>query len=503
MNVNHWWYAAPLLVSLLGCPPPKPTPPPDPCAGKTPICALQSELDCWTVVDGACVFKPAPTPPPDISYRPDIPVGLETLLRTKDQKFIRERQAGPFAIAGAIPCWPPDGTGEKLYVDGVLTDYYWPLVSADWIKKTTAKGFNTYHMRPGPFDVSNICCGLEDVGAPYAADGSWNQKFWSRYQDALIAATGAKANIEVDVLDGWVVKHAVYGDVNMPWPATDVQSAVKLPLNDSVRTWVKKNVYESCNYGGVIYQIGNETSLMAGWTPEWERAMYAEIRAAEQQPGCGEIVHLIGSNSRDWDGPYDYFSSHDPREGGAPVAGRPMSVNEYNPAQTVAGFHAKYCEAKKAGQAFWYWRSDGTDAVQDASLNSIDCDAPPVSTCTAPLPDRELLVWQVGCADNGTNHVCDPTPNVTRSLEYCTAIGMGEYNGQPRATCPARNECPGFDCENRLACEQYLIEAPAPVITSDGEIQYFDDNKFKVKIFGGTWVQFCNGPGTKCRKVDL
>lgn len=443
-----------------------------------------------------------PTPPPPVvqSGRPDTIVGQDQMIRTQGAKFVINEK--PHAVVGTIPCWPTDGTGDKLYVEGKLIDYWWPLVSPDWIEYTGTKGGNMYHMRPGPFDISSICCGLEDVGAPYAADGSWNTKFWDRYHVALRAAVKAKANVEVDVLDGWIIKHAVYGDVAMPWPAEDVHSATSLPFNRSVKTWVLKNVYESCNYANVVYQIGNENQLMLGWTPEWERAMYALIREAEKQPGCVGVVHAIGSNTEDWEGPYEYFASHDAREGGAPVAGRPMSVNEYNPHMTPATFHQKFCEAKAAGQAFWYWRSDGTDEDQNLSLNSLNCDEAPQTGCNAPLPDRDKLVWSVTCATNG---ICDPTPTVTASCEFCDAIGMGEMGGIVRCTCPARNECPPDgsdvdDCKSRLACEQYLMEAPSPVVTSDGEVQFVDDNKFRAKTTG-TWLEFCNGPGTKCKKV--
>lgn len=449
------------------------------------------------------VITPTPTPIVDVG-RPASPVGLDLLVRVADQKFTRAD--GPYSMTGAIPCWPPDNTNDVLKVDGQVIDYFWPLVSADWISVTKAKGANMYHMRPGPFDTAEICCGLQDVGGPYKADGTFNEAFFGRYHEGIRAALNNKANVEVDVLDGWIIKHAVYGDVKMPWPAPDVHSASSLPLNASVKAWVKKNVYESCNYGNVIYQIGNENNLMVGWTPEWERAMFAEIREAEKQPGCGQIVHLIGSNTRDWDGPYDYFSSHDAREGDAPVAGRPMSVNEYNPHMTPAAFQARYCAAKQAGQAFWYWRSDGSDADQDASLNSFNCDNPPSTfSCPSPLPPREQLTIRLNCSDTG---ICDSTPVVEGVHDYCASIGMGDFYGQPRFGCPMRNECPdtpGYEgmCEDRLPCEQYALQRSAPVFTTDGRLDYLGyppDLAFRVRCYECTWIQVCDGTGKVCSK---
>jgi len=464
-----------LSISLFGCPiNPKPKPP-----------------------------VPTPTPPVSEVGRPTIPIGLDLLLRVKDSKFIRNNSS--HSVVGAIPCWPPDNTGDKLYLDGELIQYWWPLVSPDWIVKTTPKGVNAFHIRPGPFDSSESCCGMEEIGGPYAPDKSWNTKFWDRYHVALRQAVKSKGNVEVDVLDGWIIKHAVYGDVKMPWPSEDINSASKLPFNESVKSWVKKNIYESCNYGNVIYQIGNENNLMVGWTPEWERAMFNLIRESEQQEGCKQIVHLIGSNTKDWDGPYDYFSSHDAREGDNPIAGRPVSVNEYNPHITPSSFHAKFCSAKKNGQAFWYWRSDGSNQDQDASLNSLDCDSSPVSSCPAPLPPREKLTIRLNCSDTG---ICDSTPVVEGVHDYCASIGMGDFFGQPRFGCPMRNECPdtpGYEgmCEDRLPCEQYAIQSPAPIFTTDGRLDYLgypSELAFRVRCYECSWIQVCDGTGKVCTK---
>jgi hypothetical protein len=98
-------------------------------------------------------------------------------------------------------------------------------------------------------------------------------------------------------------------------------------------------------------------------------------------------------------------------------------------------------------------------------------DPPSTDGCSAPLPPKvwtpETLPdgwgsdqigqprWELGCTPHG--NVVDCTPKVSpHACDYCTAIGMGEMGGQPRCGCPVRNECPGFKCEERVACEQYL-----------------------------------------------
>jgi len=106
--------------------------------------------------------------------------------------------------------------------------------------------------------------------------------------------------------------------------------------------------------------------------------------------------------------------------------------------------------------------------------------------------------------------VCDATPLNTRDISYCASIGMPyQPDGvTPRGACPMRNECPdtpGFEgmCESRLVCEQYALEAPAPLWRSDGEVVLEDQYGFRARCNGCTWLEACNGPGTRCERVTL
>jgi hypothetical protein len=499
-----WFIGAVLITLTFGCPPPKPTPPPGPTPG------------------------PTPTPTPAAAARPETPVFLSCMPRNDGTgRFMVD--GVPFAMIGAIPCWPTDGTGEILRVEGREIPYLWTLFSKEWVGYLKTKGANAVHARLGPSVAADQCCGLQDIGGPYlelplqkiamrarlsktpilrGIEG-WNAKFWAVVHEVFTYAGEQRFVVQVGILDGWVVKHSVWGDAHMPWPAEDVHTALMLPLNPSVRSWVFKVVYETCNYGNVIYEIGNETSLGPGWAPEWERAMFALVREAEQQEGCRQVVHMTGSNSRDFDGPYDYFSSHDAVAPTEPINGRPALVNEYNPSLAPSQFKALHCKAKQAGQTFMYWRSDGTDARQDESLAMLgQCDAP--ASCSAPQPDRSKLAFVI---DWKVSNVYDVTPVVTKDLPYCTAIGMGEYNGQPRASCPMRNECKGtepenFDCENRLACEQFAMSVPgvcnatAPTFHSDGPVEPMDQWGFRVRA-GGTYLEACNCDSSICTRKEL
>ncbi len=469
-----------LLALAAKCPPPTPTPSPTP--------------------------TPTPTPTPVVDTRPTSPVYTNLLLRQSQGKLIYP-DGTSYRLVGAIPCWPTCDDG-CLKVDGKVVDYWWSLVSPQFMDAVKPKGVNAAHIRLGPVRAVDQCCGLQDVGGPYQetpaamlrklnpkvrklGEPAWNQKYWDRVHVALNHAGRTGFVVEVSVLDGWVIKHAIWGDFAMPWPAQDVATAAQLPPNQSVTSWIKKVTYETCNYANVVYLIGNENDQIPnGWTVQTEREWHRLIREGEQQPGCdGKVIHMIGSNTRDYDGPYDYFAVHG-TETDSPLAGRPAWINEWNPSVSPATFKAMCDKALAEGSACWYWRSDGSDADQDASLDSI---LGPVETgCPDPKPPTENLSFGINCV--GGN--CDTTPLVNKDHAFCEAIGMGDYNGQPRFTCPCRNE----GDPNRLKCEQYAIGGPSPVFTSDGSWRYLDANHFRVKC-DGSWLRVCDASGTHCSQA--
>jgi len=581
----RWWYAAPLLVAVLGCPgrkppvvvpTPPPTPPPVTCSvreadlvavpdiapvmtqavvdamralgdptGKPPqetLAALAAQLGHCTIAGQEAVFVLRPDglfeefhavafgtggwiaqghylgahrvgPAPVEAGRPTAPLYLPP-VRSEGGRWTRG--GAPLDLTGAIPCWPTDGTGEVLRVEGRAIPYLWPLVSTEWIDHVKGKGANAVHLRPGPIGAADTIAEMQAIGGPYTADGSdWNPKWWALFHKVIRHAGEAGFVVEVDGLDGWVVKNTIAGSWHMPFPAPDVYTAMQLPINPSVRKWITKLVGETCLYGHVTYQVGNESSLTPGWSAEWERAMYGLFREAEQQPGCdGQVVHMVGSNSRDEAGsPYDYLVSHWTDGATGPIAGRPTEVNEFNPSLTPGQFMALHCAAKRAGQSFWYWRSDGSDARQDETLDLLKagCDAP--ASCPAPQPNRENLTFNITCKPNG---VCDATPLNTHDTAYCASIGMpfGPDGVTPRGACPMRNECPdtpGFEgmCEGRLPCEQYALSVPgvcdatAPLWRSDGEVVLEDAWGFRARQNGGTYLEACNCDGSRCMRTPL
>jgi hypothetical protein len=400
-------------------------------------------------------------------------------------------------------------------VNGKPIPYWWSLVSPEWMDETKKVGMNAVHVRVGPGVAAELCCGMEEVGGPYAeappmllrrmdrklrAGTEWNPKYWARLQQVLHHGGRTGFTVEVDVLDGWQVKHAVWGDVHMPWPAGDVHTGLTYPPNASVREWVRKVVYETCNHAQVIYQISNESALGPGWSVEWERAIHGLIREGEQQPGCGGVVHMIGSNSRDDGGPYDYFTTHNGSALDGPFAGRPIMTNEYNPSQTPEMFIARHCVSRP--QSFWYWRSDGSNARQDASLNALRAGCKGATGCPDPQP---LPVSTYACRWNGQWWDCTPQQH---GCEQCAAIGMGEFGGNIRCDCPVRNECPdtpGYEgmCDSRATCERVAMGG-FPVWKGDAPVTVNEDNenRLQARCDGCSTLTICSADGvTGCTKV--
>jgi hypothetical protein len=124
----------------------------------------------------------------------------------------------------------------------------------------------------------------------------------------------------------------------------------------------------------------------------------------------------------------------------------------------------------------------------------------PVAGCSDPVPEAlhtfnlklEPTSWYSG------------TP-IVKGHEYCVAIGMGTMPDgvQPRNECPCRNECPGFKCQERAACERHVMGGLA-TWNSDGEtiVDTNNENHLNAKCRNCTWIEVCDAAGAKCeRKV--
>ncbi len=375
---------------------------------------------------------PTPTPSPTVSPTPKQPVFTNLLLRQEAGKLLREGQ--PFKLFGFIPCWD----GEEIDHMG------WPGLTDEGMDYALSFGANAFHIRLGPTLPDNTWPnGLNYGTGPYNPDGTFSAEWWARVRHIVERAGQRGANVEVDLIDGWVCKHSQWGEFGMPWPSADVEACTNT-FTPTHRAFVRKAVEELGCFGNVIWQDGNEVGVSGRYRPEWTFAIVDEVRKAEQELGCG-VVHMFGTNSGqevvEADPRIDYSSTHARTGVGGPHLGKFRQNNERNPFFAPEQEHALFCAAQGGGAAWWFWRGGMSKEAMDQTLAlwQSGCEGQGGGDCPFEVP---TVSW-IKVKPHGTNYY-DATPLVGGSA-YCRSIGFppGQSN------CPVRPEGDPF----RLECE--------------------------------------------------
>jgi hypothetical protein len=302
---------------------------------------------------------------------------LGMLLARNGTVLVRAKDGTPIDFRGAISC--------------CMGGYGWPLFDTAWVDYVAPYKTTFLHMRVGPFLTG---AGGEPDWAPTGggyvetngkADlASFNTKFWTAVTDRIAYAGKNGMWVEVDVADGWAVKHCVAGDLPgySPWdPAFNVQGQdwcakagnAALVSGSVLDVWVRKVFEETGRFGNVIYQDGNELGLVPGYATAWSTSLETALRAVESQHGFPH--HLFGTQSESMatiaSTSIDFVELH---QATAPMpsqcGGKPCLANEYNPdpALSPAALHQQFCAARANGTSFWYWRHGQTDAQMSATL---------------------------------------------------------------------------------------------------------------------------------------
>ncbi|MBI5528794.1 MAG: hypothetical protein HY897_20885 [Deltaproteobacteria bacterium] len=277
--------------------------------------------------------------------------------------------------------------------------YGWPVFDEAWVDYVDGYGVKFLHARLGPFltgeggesDWTSTGGGYVETGGK--ADLSrFNTAFWARVRALIEYAGGKGIWVEVDIADGWGMKHCRWGDTPgySAWdPAGNIQGedwcddagSREIIGADVHEQWVRKAVFETGRYGNVIYQDGNEIGIVGGYAPEWTLSIRNIVRDEESRNGYAR--HLLGTNSGD-EGVIkavgiDFAEFH--QDGAADPGqchGKPCLVNEYNPDPplTPEELHAEFCAARSMGTYFWYWRHGQTKQQMDQTLGLIagGCD---------------------------------------------------------------------------------------------------------------------------------
>ncbi|MDP1828935.1 MAG: hypothetical protein Q8L48_37080 [Archangium sp.] len=295
--------------------------------------------------------------------------------------------------------------GRAVDVRGAISccaggPYGWPLFNETWMDLTAAKGVTFLHMRVGPF-MTSTANGETDwapIGGGYVESGGkadltrFNEVFWQRVRALIAGARSRGQYVEVDVIDGWGIKHCRWGDLAgySAWDsAFNAQAADHCATAGSAAVapgsvadqWIRKVVRETGRFDNVLYQDGNEVGLIAGYTTAWTTSMHDVIRDEEQRQGYAR--HLFGTNSglmaTMQHASVDYGELHqDDSATPAQCANKPCLVNEYNPNPTLTPveFHQRFCAARQQGTAFWYWRHGQSEADFRRSLDLMQAGCP-------------------------------------------------------------------------------------------------------------------------------
>jgi hypothetical protein len=386
----------------------------------------------WLVKLLQALFGSKPKPKPPEPPKPPVrePKFLDLLLRQEAGKLTQNGQ--PFLLFGAIPCWD----GEEKDHNG------WPGFDQAWIDYCKPFGVNALHLRLGPCKKDDRWPnGLNYQFGPYVNDDpaqGFEPRWWDRVRGMVEAAGNAGMLVEVDLIDGWVVKHAGpgWGDFECPWPAEDVAAATN-HMTPIQREFLRKAVEEIGPYGNVILQDSNECGVSGRYRPEWTFEMVDLVRRYEQEVGLG-VVHMFGTCSgRDEveaDPRIDYSSTH--RETGidGPHHGKFRQNNEHNsePLFTPEQEHALYCAARQVGQAWWFWRGGRSREQMDETLKLWASGCEGMGGGSSPF-DVPTVSW-IKVKPHGVDYY-DATPLINDAA-YCHSIGFPR--GQ--STCPCRPE---------------------------------------------------------------
>lgn len=227
-----------------------------------------------------------------------------------------------------------------------------------------------------------------------------------------------------------------------------------------------------CEVGG--------TCLINEYTSQsWQSAVNAELRkmglcAGQHEPGVSDEIATAPAYSQPWQG-FHVFAGDDSSTVPAPPGTRRTVV--WSP-QSFRGS----------------WLPPGTQPPPSTGACS-DPITPKVNRWGGPKPH---------------NKVNDSTPlfygretqrwDGTTITGYCEMLGMGD-----KLHCPARNECPGIKCEERVPCEEIGVSGVIggkPLWRSDGQV-HLTDNPYQATCTSCTWLEVCAADGTYCGRCDI
>jgi hypothetical protein len=360
--------------------------------------------------------------------------------------------------------------------------------------------------------------------------------------------------VVIDIVDGWYIKHAIWGNTPTPFhrdwniQGEDVVGNLSIQ-NPRINAFVLKAVETFGSEYNIVWLDGNEIGQVPGLEIEkWSQDMRNLVR--DNEP----VAHLFGTNGgpRTWGIDVDWVADHNKGLATTPKYGKPTIINEYNPRPAMTGQEVfdQYCRAQGMGSYFDVWRHGMGDAEYSRAwelIRNVPCGPPepPQVACPLNTPTASWLKAQ-GIRVEVRPEIHGATVGATPLAEFGTAYYCQESVAWPEACAAGRTFGPVAPDGHpkRLECEQAFLEECGPVMSmssctgTSGECPVtfdpfyyingqnqnhpsnvaagcggqFTDHDSWVKVDGGVvsgamwasiahgkgYIKACNGPGTVC-----
>jgi hypothetical protein len=417
----------------------------------------------------ACGPIPGPTPTPTPTPTP--PPGQDLLLRREGDHFI-DAAGKRFEVKLDARCCSTD-TGEP--------DPNWSIGSKAAIDDAAAKGATVVTMRLGPFRIGSDWTWGHEIGGPYVEVGDpavagvvggtrhgtnrfpwrekikqlglihpenlptradlsqWNPRYFAYVNEIIAYAASKGLHVEIDVDDGWGIKHCKRKDIGdyHPWQKEnnlqgqdlcDAAGTIEVQPGDPYDKWIRKVVAEFGHNSGVLWQIGNENNLIPHFSSAWELSHAAIIKDEELKRGYK--AHPIGTQTENAgiiaDSRIDFSEWHTQGEAisnPATCGGKPCGVNEYNPEPALepVAVQNSYCTAKANGTWFGLWRHSMSRPSWDEAWRLVGLPCGPAACLPYPEDGR----W---------NPVCKTRADIPGVAPLCSTLDLSDQKASVLAT---------------------------------------------------------------------
>src|SRR3990172_3769624 len=277
---------------------------------------------------------PAPTPTPTPTPSPEPTIIFP--LHVEGHQFIDEAGRAVSLLGAVVCCGHKSENGWPLINEAALTELY--NHKANWT-----------HIRLGPFGSGG---GDGDTMPDTPA-------FWTRVERACELGVKFGMVVEVDLIDGWVLKKALR-DPSYNYYRWDGRITQRRPDRQQEQ-WIIDCLPHTVHYPNVVYQTSNEGFIAAPnlrpSSRDWEWGIRDIVKAHRPDK-------LVSTNNHqaEVERGFDYVNRHQQYPVLGPLHGKPTAVNEYGPGRPPEVWESDVHVARQHGTIMHAWRGELSDA---------------------------------------------------------------------------------------------------------------------------------------------